>query len=82
MRKLKSMNSDRIRIFLEVARTGVRVNRQHKDIIALVRAIHCFVLRNTDYCTTSIYQRPGRSIYWERKAPFCRADEEGVDLRC
>jgi hypothetical protein len=29
VRKLKSMDWDRIRIFLEVARTGMRVNRQH-----------------------------------------------------
>jgi hypothetical protein len=31
VRKLKSMDWDRIRIFLEVVRTDVRVNRQHKD---------------------------------------------------
>ncbi|SIO63066.1 hypothetical protein SAMN05443247_09563 [Bradyrhizobium erythrophlei] len=31
VRKLKSMDGDRIRIFLEVARTGVRDNRQYKD---------------------------------------------------
>jgi hypothetical protein len=32
VRKLKSMDWDRIRIFLEVARTGMRVNRQHMDV--------------------------------------------------
>jgi len=31
VRKLKSMDWDRIRICLEVARTGVRENRQDKD---------------------------------------------------
>ena len=31
VRKLKPMDWDRIRIFLEVARTGARVNRRHKD---------------------------------------------------
>ena len=32
MRKLKSMDRDRIRIFLKVACTGMRVNRRHKDV--------------------------------------------------
>jgi hypothetical protein len=31
VRKLKPMDWDRIRIFLEVARTGMRVNRQRMD---------------------------------------------------
>jgi hypothetical protein len=32
VRKLKSMDWDRIRIFPEAARTGMRVNRQHMDV--------------------------------------------------
>ena len=32
MRKLKSVDWDLIRIFLEVGRTGVRMNRRHKDV--------------------------------------------------
>ena len=31
MRKVKSMDRDRIRLFLMVACTGMRMNRQHKD---------------------------------------------------
>jgi hypothetical protein len=31
VQKLKSMDWDRIRIFLKVARTSMRVNRRHKD---------------------------------------------------
>jgi len=32
VRKLKPMDWDRIRIFLEVTRTGTRVNLQHRDV--------------------------------------------------
>jgi hypothetical protein len=32
VRKSKSIDCDRIRIFVEVARTGMRVNRQRKDV--------------------------------------------------
>ena len=31
MRKVKSMDRDRIRLFLMVACTGMRKNRRHKD---------------------------------------------------
>ena len=54
MRKLKSVDRDRIRIFLEVACTGVRMNCRHKDDNRASESIHCFALRNTDYCTTGI----------------------------
>jgi hypothetical protein len=35
---------------------GIHVNPQHVTLIAPVRFIHCFALRNTDCCATSIYQ--------------------------
>ena len=36
--------------------TGMCVNRQYEDINRAGAVHHCFVLRNTDYCTTSVYQ--------------------------
>jgi hypothetical protein len=62
VQKLKSMDWDRVRVFLKVARTGMRVNRRHKALIAPARSTHCFVLRNTDYRTTSICQ-----VVWLRR---------------
>jgi hypothetical protein len=56
VRKLKSMDGDCICLFLEVARTGRGVNRQHKDVDRASEVIHCFALRKSDYCTTGTYQ--------------------------
>jgi hypothetical protein len=46
VQKLKSMDWERVRVFLKVARTGMRMNRRHKALIAPARSTHCFVLRN------------------------------------
>ena len=69
MRKLKSMDWDRIRILPEVARTGMCVNRQHRTLIAPVRSIHCFALRNTDYRTTSICQAVQNGLNYKDEPP-------------
>jgi hypothetical protein len=45
VRKLKSMDWVRIHMLLDVST---------RTLIAPARSIHCFALRNTDYCTTSI----------------------------
>ena len=48
------MDRDRIRIFLMVACTGMRMNRHHKDVNR-VSEVPCFALRNTDFRTTGIW---------------------------